>query len=408
MRWVYRKQNGKWSSQRGSILAVSAIGLVAILLAVGLAVDISHLYLVGTELQNAADAAALAGASALNSGSTGITTAVDRAVATMNKYEFNGTGVTINREDVRFAVNLSEFDGGGAGQSEAAAAAASQNIRFVQVTVPPKSVSIFFATVALAGNTIDLTRRAVAGRSVPINLICNIAPFSVIQDDVTGAPLNPDPGCPNQTVFMRGCTYTFRMGSGGGGNGNGNGGGGGSGGVSAGNYLILALGGDRGGADLRRRLGIGDGSCHTICETVSTEPGVTAGPVRQGLNTRFDIYQGGGLNPADFPPDTNIRQNITREEYKSGIDAVEPTHPGVRDRRVLIIPIINKSEYNQGRNEVRMCRFGAFFMRQEVGGGNGGDLRAEYMHDIVVLGDGGFDLGGAPGNPKLTVPLLYR
>jgi len=107
MRLVYRKQNGKWSGQRGSILAVSAIGMTAVLLAVGLAVDISHLYLVGTELQNAADAAALAGASALNAGSNGITMAADRAVATMNKYEFNGTGVTINREDVRFAVNLS-------------------------------------------------------------------------------------------------------------------------------------------------------------------------------------------------------------------------------------------------------------------------------------------------------------
>src|SRR5215510_958736 len=287
MRWVYRKQNGKWSSQRGSILAVSAIGMVAILLAVGLAVDISHLYLVGTELQNAADAAALAGASALNSGSSGITMAVDRAVATMNKYEFNGTGVTINREDVSFAVNLSEFDGGGTGKSEAAAAASPQNIRFVQVTVPPKSVSIFFATVALAGNTIDLTRRAVAGQSVSINNICDIAPFSVVQDDVTGAPLNPDPGCPNQTVFTPGCTYTFRMagGNGGGnGNGNGNGGGGGSGGVSAGDYLILALGGDRGGADVKRRLGIGADRCFTVCETVSTEPGVTAGPVRQGLN----------------------------------------------------------------------------------------------------------------------------
>lgn len=394
MRWVYRKQNGKWSSQRGSILAVSAIGMVAILLAVGLAVDISHLYLVGTELQNAADAAALAGASALNSGSSGITMAVDRAVATMNKYEFNGTGVTINREDVSFAVNLSEFDGGGTGKSEAAAAASPQNIRFVQVTVPPKSVSIFFATVALAGNTIDLTRRAVAGQSVAINFICNIAPFSVVQDDVTGAPLNPDPGCPNQTVFTQGCTYTFRLSSGSG--------------VSAGNYLILALGGDRGGADLRRRLGIGDDNCHTLCETASTEPGVTAGPVRQGLNTRFDIYEGAGLDPTNFPPDTNIRQNITYAQYISGDFNQAPTHPGVPDRRVLVIPIINKSEYNQGRNEVRICRFGAFFMRQQVGGGNGGDLRAEYVSDRVILGDGGYNPGGGPGNPQLTVPVLYR
>jgi len=414
MKWVYREQNGKRRSERGSILAVSAVGMVAILMAVGLAVDISHLYLVGTELQNGADASALAGASALNSYSDGITKAVDRAVVAMNNYEFNGTSATINREDVRFAVNLSAFDGGGTGMSEADAAAAPANIRFVQVTVPPKSVSIFFATLALAGsplvsgggNSVDLTRRAVAGQSVALNLFCNIAPFSVVQDDVTGAPLNVNPECPNQTVFTPGCTYVFRLSSGGGGNGNGNGNGGG--GISAGNYLILALGGDRGGADVRRRLGLGSDSCHTIGETVSTEPGITAGPVRQGINTRFDIYQGGGLDPADFPPDTNIMQTITYAEFANGNPSQAPTHPGVPDRRVIIIPIINKSEYDPGRDEVRIAKFAAFFLKTEVGGGNGGDLSAEYIGTRVGLGDGGFNPDGDLGDPQLTVPVLYR
>ena len=52
--------------ERGSILATSAIGMLAVLLAVGLGIDISRLYLSKTELQNAADAAALAGVSGLN------------------------------------------------------------------------------------------------------------------------------------------------------------------------------------------------------------------------------------------------------------------------------------------------------------------------------------------------------
>ena len=55
-----RRYHSKRRTERGSILAVSAIGLLAIVLAVGLSVDISHFYLVGNELQNAADAAALA------------------------------------------------------------------------------------------------------------------------------------------------------------------------------------------------------------------------------------------------------------------------------------------------------------------------------------------------------------
>src|SRR5262245_18518298 len=211
MRWSYRKQKGKWSGERGSILAVSAVGMVAILCAVGLAVDMSHMYTVGTELQNTADAAALAGASALNGNAGGITKAVDRAVVTMNNYEFNHTGATITRADVRFAVNLSDFDSGGTGVSEATATASPANIRFVQVSVPPKSVSVFFTMGALGGNTVGMTRRAVAGMSVALNVFCNIATFSIVQDDITGAPLNPSPGCPNQTVFTKGCTYTFRL-----------------------------------------------------------------------------------------------------------------------------------------------------------------------------------------------------
>src|SRR5262245_15010761 len=137
MRWVYKKQNGKWNSQRGSILAVSTIGMVALLLAVGLAVDISHLYLVGTELQNAADASALAGASALNSDASGIKSAVDRAVEKMNKYEFNGIDVAIGRTDVRFAVDLSEFDPeGSGGKTEDDPGIDPPKVRFVQVKIP--------------------------------------------------------------------------------------------------------------------------------------------------------------------------------------------------------------------------------------------------------------------------------
>src|SRR5919205_4483110 len=98
------EQAEKRKRERGSILATSAIGMLSILLAVGLGIDISRFYLAKTELQNAADAAALAAVSALNTSPLGITKAVDRAVAAMNKYDFNKTGVTFSRSNVMFAV----------------------------------------------------------------------------------------------------------------------------------------------------------------------------------------------------------------------------------------------------------------------------------------------------------------
>jgi Flp pilus assembly protein TadG len=52
-------------SERGNVLAYTVIAFLFLFLAVGLGADLSHLYLVKNELQNAADSAALAGASAL-------------------------------------------------------------------------------------------------------------------------------------------------------------------------------------------------------------------------------------------------------------------------------------------------------------------------------------------------------
>jgi hypothetical protein len=410
MRLVYRKQNGKWNGERGSILAISAVSMVAVVLAVGLSVDIGHFYTVAAELQSAADAAALAGASALNSGPSGITLAVDRAVNSMNKFEFNKTSVTINRADVLFAVNLATFDSGG-GMSEATASDPlnAPNIRFVQVTIPPKAVDVYFA-MSVLGNTVDIAKRAVAGQSVGLNYFCNIAPLSVVQDDSVQnpVPLNVAPGCPNQTEYTPGCTYTVRLQSGNH--------------VTPGNYLILDLPidvGCGGACEVRRLLARGSQECYSQEDTFDTKTGVNAGPVAQGLNTRFDVYQGGNLTPALHPPDKNVMgrdptQFISYANYTSGNPAyfqAPPDNPqyAVGDRRVLIIPIINLSEFGNGNTtDLEVAAFGAFFITKLVDDQNG-DIRLEYIGQRAVFGDGGYDPTIAPGqNPSLTVPVLYR
>jgi Flp pilus assembly protein TadG len=363
--------------ERGSILATSAIGMLALLLAVGLGVDISRFYLTKAELQNAADAAALAAVSALDTSPNGIHKAVDRAVASMNKYDFNNTGVSFPRANVLFAVNLEDTY-----MDEASAAVATQSpkIRFVRVTTPDSAVPVSFA-VQVLGNSKNLTATATAGLSVPLNRICNFLPVSVID---YGTPITP------------GQTYTFRASSGTS--------------VSPGNYQILAVAGE-GGKDVRIGLGAGVDRCASPGEeyAVDTKPGVTAGAVRQGLNTRFDEYQTSQLNPDDMPPDTNIKEGLDYNTYLnpgSG-DIQTPNHTGVDGRRVVIIPIVKEGEYDQGRNVVKFNRFGFFFLKTKVGNGNGGDLEAEYI-DKPVVGQGGFDPNGAPTNGLMAVPVLYK
>src|SRR5262245_10144167 len=91
----------KRNSERGNILVLASLGMIAVSLVAGLCIDFTHLYMAQIELQSAADAAAIAGASQLNTTSGGIKTAVDEATKVLNKYDIN-TSVTIPSSSVTF------------------------------------------------------------------------------------------------------------------------------------------------------------------------------------------------------------------------------------------------------------------------------------------------------------------
>ena len=365
-------------NERGSILATSALGMLSLLLAVGLGVDISRFYLVKTELQNAADAAALAACAQLNGKEGGIQAAIAAATQSMNKYDFNKTGVSIAK--VEFSTSL---NGGYVPQNGAEPQAA--NIRFVKVTTAQSPVGITFAAVVL-GPTKNLSAEATAGYSVPLNEICNFLPISVI-----------DYGTPETEIKPKN-TYTFRMQAGAA--------------ISPGNYQILAVAG-KGGADARVGLAAGVDACAgpgAVYE-VDTKTGVTAGAVRQGINTRFDEFQTSQVNPYEMPPDKNILEGINYDtydtSYQTGSPWKSPTHTGTAKRRVVYIPIVKIEEYDQGRNTVKFNRFGKFFLQTKVGSGNGGELIAEYIDDIT-LGIGHYNPNGGAGDAGLATPVLYR
>ena len=363
----------KRKNERGSILATSAIGMLSIVLAVGLGVDISRFYMVKTELQNAADAAALAAVSELNGSDDGIDRAILAATKTVkNNYDFNKTGVDIATVEFSAQLNSGYVPVSGAyGQSA--------NIKFVRVKTAQSPVGISFAAVVL-GPTKNISAEATAGYSVPLNEICNWLPISVI-----------DYGTP----ITEGNTYTFRADSGSG--------------PSPGNYQILAVAGE-GGKDVRIGLGEGVHICAAPGATyaVDSKPGMTAGAVRQGLNTRFDEYQTSQVNPLDMPPDQNIAENLIYDDYKNNTGAFKaPSNKGFWNRRVVYIPIIKLAEYDQGRNVVKFDRFGEFFLQSKVGSGSGGELKAEYIKD-ATLGVGSYNPSGGPGDENLATPVLYK
>jgi Flp pilus assembly protein TadG len=377
--------------ERGSILAMSAIGMLSVLLAVGLGVDISHFYLVKTELQNAADASALAGASAINSAPSGIIEGTRRAVQAMNSYEFNNTGIDFSG-NVLWAVNL---DGPYMSTADAATDTQAPTIRFVKVTTPNSPVRVSFAAMALGGSK-NLSASATAGLSIPLNVYCDFIPLSVLIDD-------------NATQLVPGQTYTIRAGNGGS--------------PSPGDYQILAVAGP-GGVDVGFGIGSGVDACAKPGDTyeVDCKPGLTAGKVRTGLNSRFDDYGGSQLDPTNEPPDTNIKQGISWDDYRKYFGCGKPnaiacdsrytespSHlPGVDLRRVVLIPLVKVSEFDQGRCLVTFFRFGAFFLKTAASNGSGGEIQAEYIEDRFALGEGGYDPTAVAGDPALAAPVLYK
>ena len=84
MSMITKETDPRRNGERGSVIIMTAISMVFLFLLVGLCIDVSRIYMVRAELQNAADAAALTAARELNAGAGGIDDAVIRANAVVN------------------------------------------------------------------------------------------------------------------------------------------------------------------------------------------------------------------------------------------------------------------------------------------------------------------------------------
>ena len=267
--------------ERGSVLAMSAISMLALLLATGLAVDVSHFYTAKVELQNAADAAALAAASQLNSTSGGIKCAINEATKALNKYDFK-TNVTITSADITFATNLN-----GSYIDSASAIASPTNIRFVKVAIPPKPVGVTFAAIAL-GPTQTIPATATAGLSIGLSMNKFYTAYTFIESPaapiVKGTALTLNAKAYNDTAPT--------------------------------SYRVLA--GPDGDLLLTGPMHAYGyiGSSYNIAALSAAEMCRYA---KIGTNTRFGDYSPTNVhpsvNPVDEPPDLITQENITYQQY---------------------------------------------------------------------------------------------
>jgi len=292
-----RSAFGIYGDNDGAVAPTLAISLFALIAAGGLAFDYARMASMDTELQSAADQAALAAASQLDGGAGACARAAAAAqnMLTNRTYMANdsaGTAVTIPSEPTCDASGLVRFykDIG-----KTTAATSDADAKFVEVQVDPRQSYYALTPIVGAISSGQMTAIAFAGLD---SAICKVPPLMLC---------NPNEGSDPDFTIANYVGKGIRLVANDGG-----------GIYGPGNFGFLDVGAGNGAASLRNELGRAALAADCVRGTgVDTEPGNMIS-VRDALNTRFDIYDNGltqacGNNGALCPPSINTRKDLVQK-----------------------------------------------------------------------------------------------
>jgi hypothetical protein len=406
------------SRQRGTVLPLVAIALLAIIAMAGLAIDSSHAFVNKTRLQNMADAAVLAAAKVYDeSADTILSTAAANSTFGLNT---DGSG--------NFEID-SEYDSGNISvvvqYSETLNPFVSTGIGpYVRVIASGFNMATGLSSV-LGINTIGIGASAVAGPSPTIDTACNIAPMVACAND-------PDP-LAEYYGFDEDALMVLKPSPGDHGD------------VGPGNYKLLQLDpSGPGGADLRVNMaGIYD-ACASTDQDVETQPGFLAGPTSQGFNTRFGEYNG-PVSRYDYPPDLITQESAppldtqqVEQPPGSGtyvdqicmgpcndpvapanqvilaydelgifnyLDYVARTESGPFDeaadgiawRRILAMPVANCTGDQAGQTTLDVIGFACYFMLQRMDQSAAQTMFGQFVDGCLAGGSPGPNPGAGAG-----------
>ena len=320
--------------ERGVVIIWTAFFLLFMLGFVAIGIDVAKLMATRTQLQNAADAAALAGASALDmtTGKVVQDTARIRAqaISALNKAFVDGpTAISLATNDISFPTN-----------------------NRVKVTVRRDAASggsmITHVAQVIGIKSLDVSATAVA-IAESVGAVCEkLVPMGAIEPPAGGFQV----GCAN--------TYDLKIGSQGGG--------------TPGNFQLLdfpecaegpCAGMNGGGAEIRCEVANGYSCCIDIGQMVMTMTGGKSGPFEQGLNDRWDA-------------DTDRRENICYTEYRGN------------GNRIVVVPMFKDWDPN-GKKPVKVEGFSAFFLQRRLVAKT---LTGQFLYYVAPGGSGG--KGGVP------------
>ncbi len=302
------RRNSLIRSANGAVAPTVALALVGLIAVGGIAFDYARVASLDSELQGAADQAALAAASQLDGASTAITRATSAAQGlVINLTRFANDGVSSGRTVTVPTANLTFYSTYDPDTDTGTVTTSASAARFVQVSVATREAVYALTPIVqiFRSGAIGGLATAGVGSSVckvpPLMLCTPSEDFPSAGDIGDGLRLQPGP----QT-----------------------------GAWVPGDYGYLDFG--NGASGLATNLGANNetNGCFDNSGGLQTEPGNKAS-VTKALNTRFDLYEpsAGTCNATsgDYCPAENVGKDFAKKEiveFKNVSGATVPSNPG--------------------------------------------------------------------------------
>jgi len=381
-----RRRTGPRERERGAVAIIVGLLIVVLVGFIGLALDGGHLYLTKTELQNSADACALAasydltGAPAIPAAAFPRAEASGRMIGKQNRVDFQGSAITDANITVTFGTTLAT------GGIWTTAGAASPTSKYVRCTITRTGIAAYFMSVmGFGGQTVSSLATATLA---PAQTNCGI-PLGMCRVGTATSASSPPFG------LVAGQWFSGRFKDGGG------------------NWNWIDFNPPSGGESELAGLLTGNGLCTLNVSTPVGQPGNMGNAAAKAWNTRFGLYQG-SFNVTNAPPDftgyaytafnwptqTNALSNFvprrgTHDPYGSSVaagnaitglsisNAYNPTTTVAQhtangaDRRLVISPIIDCAALNSGSHTTTVLGWGCVLMLQPIDNPND-TLSMEY------------------------------
>lgn len=299
--------------QQGTVLLLVTFSLLAILAFAALALDISRMYIIKSQLQNAADAGALRAAKALDGTGSGVQASLDKGIESALTNSFLLVSEPLAAGDI--TVEVATDPAGPWTDAASASGSGSNDYYFARVTTSKQGIGSFF------GGLLGVLTGAARAVAIAGSTQLNITPLAVCAPDWAHCPKNDPAGT---------CGLVPGLG-----------------------YLVGDLNPVGPGTmfwidpvataapctmtnanDTRPYVCVGKIAINPTTRYVMTNTGITT-PQLAALDSRFGDYAPSSqCDPATAPPDPNVMQYLCASSGGHGDPCLETAKSGARDQIV--------------------------------------------------------------------------